>query len=634
MITDEDKERVRQASDILQIVGETVELRQRGNDFWGCCPFHHEKSPSFHVIPATGLWHCFGCGEGGDIFAYIMKRESLDFPDSIRYLADKAGIELQEERGGRRGPKRNRLIECMGEAEAFYSLQLLRGRGEGPDSGRSYLGGRGFGSDVCRRWGLGYAPGHGALVRHLREKGFSEQEMIACNAALDGRGGGARDRFFDRVIFPIHDELGRTIAMGGRVLTKGKPAVGGKYVNTSETAIFSKKKHLFAFDRAKDTMAATGTAIVCEGYTDVISMHEAGFTNTVATMGTALTMDHVKLLERFAKQRIICMFDGDAAGQKAAERAVQYIGSTSVELLCVVLPDNQDPMEFLSAHQPSELQEILDRARPLMDFVFEKRLDGYDLSVPGRRVAAMNDMAALLAPLKGSILIDGYASQLADLLGVEVQRVKQIVSETPVKSPEQRGTARAERRPEYDARSYDEVPAYDGPYGDPVPARPSGFGSMRGLTTDEKMIKASERELLSLIATHPDVLRPQSERIASFTWTDPRYESMAWAMLATPAGSSPQDVVAAASEVVPEAPRVLSSGRLESTSAMSTEDRASFLLDMIDLWSSRREIRRIKGKLKSASCSVNDAESVELFKKATELQKHVNELSNKVSSVV
>lgn len=168
MISDEDRERVRQATDFLALVSETVELKQRGSDFWGCCPFHHEKSPSFHVNPSTGLWKCFGCGAGGDLFDYVMKRESLDFPDAIRYLADRANIELQEDaRPGQRGPKKNRLIECLTEAESFYSTMLMRGKGEGPASGRRYFAGRGFGSDVCRRWHLGYAPGYGSLVRHL-----------------------------------------------------------------------------------------------------------------------------------------------------------------------------------------------------------------------------------------------------------------------------------------------------------------------------------------------------------------------------------------------------------------------------------------------------------------------------------
>ena len=657
MITDEDKERVRQATDILQVVGETVELKRRGNDYWGCCPFHHEKSPSFHVNPTTGLWKCFGCGAGGDIFAYVMKRESLDFPDSIRYLADKAGIELSEERGpGRRGPKRNRIIECLTEAEGFYSTMLMRGRGEGPDQGRRYLAGRGFGSAVCRRWGLGYAVGRGTLSSHLRSKGFSTQEILAADLALEGRGGALRDRFYDRVMFPIHDELGRTIAFGGRVMTDAKP----KYLNTKETAVFSKRKHLFAFDRAKDSMVATGTAIVCEGYTDVIAMHEAGFTNAVATLGTALTMDHVKLIERFAKNRIVCMFDGDEAGQRAAERAVQYIDKTSAELLCVVLPDGQDPMEFLSAHGADALRPILESAQPLMDFVFSKRIQGYDLSVPGRRVAALDDMASLLAPLKNSILLDGYATQLADMLGVDVAETKRIIREKPVASPAQgTGSVTQGRRPTRTTRepaTY-EAPAYDGPYaatydeaavGIPDGARGNdgpyvGAGGYAGggarvsasaLSTDERMQSLAERELLSTIASHPDAMRPYGDRIASFTWSDSRYEAMAWAMLATGEGTPPADVVAAAQAVVPEAPQILAGGRLEVTSQMTVKQRAEFLLDVVELWSKRREVREIKARLRMGSSSVPDDGSRELFQRATELQKRINELQKRVSAVV
>ena len=318
MITDEDKERVRQATDLVALVSETVELRQRGQEFWGCCPFHGEKNPSFKVNPNTGLWHCFGCGEGGDVFSYVQKRENLEFPDAIRYLADRAGIELAEERGGQRGPRRNRLIECLTEAESFYSTMLMRSRSEGAAQARAYFAGRGFGSDVCRRWGLGYAPGRGALVAHLRQKGFSAREIVAADLAVD-RSGRPSDRFYERVMFPIHDELGRTIAFGGRIMGKKKDVA--KYVNTRDTAVFNKGKHLFAYDRAKQTMAATGQAIVCEGYTDVIAMHEAGFTNAVAALGTAFRLDHVKLMERQRVHRITCMFDGDAAGQRAAERA-------------------------------------------------------------------------------------------------------------------------------------------------------------------------------------------------------------------------------------------------------------------------------------------------------------------------
>lgn len=246
MIGEEDRERVRQATDFLALVSETVELRRRGQDYWGCCPFHHEKSPSFHINPATGLWNCFGCHKGGDLFDYVMAREHLEFPDAIRYLADRAGIELTEEKGVHRGPKRNRLQLALAEAETFYATMLMRGRGQGSAAARSYLAGRGFGADICRRWGLGYAPGHGALTADLRSKGFTTDEMLAADLVVE-RSGRLQDRFYDRVMFPIHDEQGRTIGFGGRVLGDAKP----KYLNTKETPVFHKAKHLFALDRAK-----------------------------------------------------------------------------------------------------------------------------------------------------------------------------------------------------------------------------------------------------------------------------------------------------------------------------------------------------------------------------------------------
>ena len=584
MITDEDKERVRQATDLVALVAETVELRQRGQEFWGCCPFHGEKNPSFKVNPNTGLWHCFGCGEGGDVFSYVQKRENLEFPDAIRYLADRAGIELAEERGGQRGPRRNRLIECLTEAESFYSTMLMRSRSEGAAQARAYFAGRGFGSDVCRRWGLGYAPGHGALVAHLRQKGFSAREIVAADLAVD-RSGRPSDRFYERVMFPIHDELGRTIAFGGRIMGKKKDVA--KYVNTRDTAVFNKGKHLFAYDRAKQTMAATGQAIVCEGYTDVIAMHEAGFTNAVAALGTAFRLDHVKLMERQRVHRITCMFDGDAAGQRAAERAVRYIDKTTAEFRCVVLPDDMDPMEFLAARGADELRPILEAAEPLMDFVFAKRLEGLDLSVPGRRVAALKDMALLLAPLKHSVLLDDYATRLADTLGLEVEDTKRAIREAPVQDADderprrgggpqgaaggsgaRRQAAAPARKPRGQAGSswddgvpmdaYDAVPVTEGgdwdvppEYGAPLEAAPAAPVSPRleSLSADERLQVFSERELLCALAARPDEVRPYAERIASFSWADSRHEAMAWAMLSAPEGSSPAEVVAAAAGV-------------------------------------------------------------------------------------
>lgn len=677
MITDEDKEKVRQATDFVQLVAETVELRQRGQEFWGCCPFHGEKSPSFKVNPNTGLWHCFGCGEGGDVFSYVQKRENLDFPDAIRFLADRAGIELSEERGGRRGPRRNRLIDCLAEAQSFYATMLMRGRGEGPDAARAYFGSRGFGGDVCRRWGLGYAPGRGALVSDLRSCGFSASEMIAADLALD-RGGRPVDRFFDRVMFPINDEQGRPIAFGGRVIGPKKDTA--KYVNTRDTAVFNKGKHLFAYDRAKESMAATGEAIVCEGYTDVISMHENGFTNAVAALGTAFRLDHIKLMERQRVNRIICMFDGDAAGQRAAERAVQFIDKTTAELRCVVLPDNQDPMEFLSAHPADELRPLLDAARPLMDFVFEKRLAGVDLGNPGARVAALESMAKVLAPLKKSVVMPEYAARLADALKMEVDDVKLAIREAPVpRDDEPAGRGRAKppaagpgqpSRPQryqqhaqapQEARdfasasedAFDYVPAEA--YGDVADG--CGDGGVYGgapdygyssaepgflpapapvqpryrLSEEERMQLSCEQELLCAMAAEPDAVRRFADRLAEVSWADSRHEAMAWAMLSTPAGSAPADVVAAATAACASAPQVLSAGRVMGEEGMADEQKLELIVNTLDWLSCQRQVRSIRGKLRSVPDAAGD-EAQSLYSEAARLQKKANELRNCLSS--
>ena len=662
MISEEDMERVRQATDVVQLVSENVELRQRGtDDWWGCCPFHHEKSPSFHISSSTGLWKCFGCGEGGNIFGYIMRREGLEFPDAVRFLADRAGIELTEERGTRRGPKRNRLLECLGAASEFYTTMLLRGKGEGPDSARRYLAGRGFGSGVCRRWGLGYAPGRGRLVGELQRRGFTAQEMIAADLAVS-RNGRLQDRFFARAMFPICDEQGRVIAFGGRVLDDGKP----KYLNTKETPVFHKGKHLFAFDRAKETIAARGVAIVCEGYTDVMAMHEAGYTNAVAALGTSFSIDHVRTLARFAK-RIVCLFDGDAAGQKAAERAIQFLDKSEADLRCVVLADGQDPAEFLASHPAEELQPTLDSAEPLMTFVLSKRLEGVTPASPaGVRAALLDDVAGVLAPLKDSYVLEGYVLEVAERLGFEAGDVRRAVMAKPVKhepEPERKSTSSYGRGASYgqagqwqqdDSRSqsgqYGQVPSYgqDDPYGygdasyeyvpgDYVPAEAYGAESVAGpqggyampsaaLSADERRQLQAERELLSLIAVEPDKMRAHGARIATFAWADEKDEALAWAMLATPEGTPPAEVVRSAEAAVPGAAYILASGQIASDSSLDNDSKVAFLLDAVELYSTKQRIRELRARMRSGA----DNPSA-LFAEAAELQRQASDLQLRLS---
>ena len=619
MITDEDKERVRQATDFVTLVSETVELKPRGQDYWGCCPFHQEKSPSFKINPSTGLWHCFGaCSEGGDVFSYVMKRENLDFPDAIRYLADKAGITLSEEAHVSKGPRKNRLIECLTEAENYFHSMLMRGRGEGPEAARAYLSGRGFGAGVCKRWKLGYAPGRGALVAHLRKCGFTTQEMVAANLAVE-RNGRISDWFYDRVMFPIHDEQGRTIAFGGRITKKVENAP--KYLNTRDTTVFNKGKHLFAYDVAKETIAAQSEAIICEGYTDVIAMHEAGFTNTVAALGTAFTSEHVKLIDRQRARKIICMFDGDAAGQHAAARAIKFIDKTTAAFLCVVLPNNQDPMEFLAESGAEKLRPILDSARPLMDFVFEATSAEFDLSVPGGRVKALEALASLLAPLKTSVLLSEYALRVADLLHIDAEEAKRAIKTAPIQDDASNfRTSKSARKqsqktsyntsnnltytksPVYaESPSYDEVPPYDESSTYDVPTNVRMPSDQQGLSAEDRRQVNSELELLSAMATNLSLVREYQDRIADFVWADARHQTMAWAMLATPEGATPAQVVAAAEAVEPNAAAILSSGRVISEGISDTRRSLEFIVDTVDYYSVQRKLREIRSNLRSGS---------------------------------
>lgn len=653
MITDEDKERVRQATDFVTLVSETVELKPRGQDYWGCCPFHQEKSPSFKINPSTGLWHCFGaCSEGGDVFSYVMKRENLDFPDAIRYLADKAGITLSEEAHVSKGPRKNRLIECLTEAENYFHSMLMRGRGEGPETARAYLSGRGFGAGVCKRWKLGYAPGRGALVAHLRKCGFTTQEMIAANLAVE-RNGRISDWFYDRVMFPIHDEQGRTIAFGGRITKKVENAP--KYLNTRDTTVFNKGKHLFAYDVAKETIAAQSEAIICEGYTDVIAMHEAGFTNTVAALGTAFTSEHVKLIDRQRARKIICMFDGDAAGQHAAARAIKFIDKTTAAFLCVVLPNNQDPMEFLAESGAEKLRPILDSARPLMDFVFDATSAEFDLSVPGGRVKALEALASLLAPLKTSVLLSEYALRVADLLHIDAEEAKRAIKIAPIQDDASnfrtsKSARKQSQKTSYNTSnnltytkfsvyaegpSYDEVPPYDEASTYDVPADVRMPSGPQGLSAEDRRQVNSELELLSAMATNLSLVREYQDRIADFVWVDARHQTMAWAMLATPEGATPAQVVAAAEAVEPNAAAILSSGRVISEGNSDTRRSLEFIVDTVDYYSVQRKLREIRSNLRSGSYTGEQSDETlaeEQLAAAQALQTRALELGKRLTS--
>lgn len=590
IISEDDIQKVREATDVVALIGERSPVRQRGRDFWCCCPLHNEKTPSLKIDPATQLWHCFGCGAGGDVFGFVMQSEDLSFPEAVRKLADRAHIELSEEarRGSAPRGKRERLKAVCKATEQFYHLQLMRGKGADAEAARTYLASRNMGGSVPYTWLLGYAPGRGSLVRHLSSQGFSAEEMIEANVALS-KGGKLRDRFFNRVMFPIHDVSGECIAFGGRVIGKGEP----KYLNSQETPLFHKSQVLYGLDKAKSAMASTGTAVVVEGYTDVIMLHEAGLTNAVATLGTALTSRHLRVLSRHAQHRIIYLFDGDAAGQRAADRALQFIdssmtpeaGRTKVELCAVTLPDDLDPADFVSQRGVEELRRLLEGAQPLVQYGIDRRIERHDLSRPEGRSAAFADALSVLAPIKDSLLAKDYARHIAGRVRAREQDALEALARLqPPRATQGNADADSSGRFASGETSPDEGAARKAP--------------AKTLSAAEQSRLRLERELLSLAARYPQVGLAHADALASTQWHSPTHQDIAQKMLdvlAADCSAPPARIVSEVSQVVPAAASVLTSGEMGQD--LHPEELAAFLSEELGIGDAEEAVAQLRAQL-------------------------------------
>lgn len=625
MISEAEKEQVRQATNFVELVSETVDLRMRGQEWWGCCPFHHEKSPSFKVNPATGLWHCFGCSEGGDVFNFVEKRENLSFIEAIRYLADRAHIELHESTTTRRGPQKTRVLAALKAANEYFVHELLCSKEAGAQKARAYFAQRGFGIDICKRWSLGYAPGAGALVHHLLGKGFSSQEIDAADLGYR-KGDRCIDRFWDRVMFPIFDEHGATIAFGGRIITPDAKAA--KYINSRDTIAFQKGRHLFAFDRAKEHIIAEGKALVCEGYTDVIALHEAGFAYSVAALGTAFRLDHIRLLERCRAEQIICLFDGDQAGQRAAERAVAYVDATKAALLCVVLPDGLDPMEYISQYGAEQFAARLAEARPLMDFVLERRLSASDLSTPGKRLAVLEELARILAPLKHSVFLHEYALRVADPLGMEVSHVEAAIKRAKPLSEEY-----AQQTPSRPLSAQDQAALSRASVARQTPSqRLARSESISGesLSADERLQLASERDLLAMMLLELPHFQDVQDRLGEIDWADKRHETIAFTLLSQPVDTDPATLLQRVSALEPAAPRILSSASMEDGEDLDPDMRKMLLLDMIEVCMLKRQVVQLRHVI--AREGEMTAQGQEAFRRAHDAQERIRDIQLRISS--
>jgi DNA primase len=451
-IRDDDVVLVRERAPIADVIGEAVQLRPAGGGrLKGLCPFHDEKTPSFNVNPALGYYMCFGCGESGDVISFVRNTEHLSFVETVERLAGRYGVQLRYEQGsaaaGRQSSQRTRLVEAHRLAAAFYGEQL--GSAEAA-TGRQFLAERGFDEAAALSYGVGYAPqGWDVLVKHLRAKGFSAEELVLGGLASEGRRGPI-DRFRGRLLWPIRDLAGDVVGFGARKLFEDDN--GPKYLNTSETPIYKKSAVLYGLDLAKKEIAKRRQAVVVEGYTDVMACHLAGVPTAVATCGTSFGAEHIAVLRRLLMDQdemrgeVVFTFDGDAAGQKAALKAFGEEQKFVSQTFVAVSPDGMDPCELRLSRGDAAVSDLVASRTPLVEFAIRSTLGKYDLETAEGRVAALAAAAPLVGRIKDRALRPEYARRLAGWLGMDVDAVLARVGELAgdVRPPAQRrGSERA-----------------------------------------------------------------------------------------------------------------------------------------------------------------------------------------------
>lgn len=521
-INDEDVKAVRDAVPIDAVVSEYLQLRNAGGgNLKGLCPFHDEKSPSFQVSPSKGLFHCFGCQEGGDTITFVMKVDHLTFSESVERLAGQAGITLRYEEGGynpshQRG-ERIRLVEAHKIAAQFYIEQL--DTSPEADAGRKFLAERGFDQAAAAHFGVGYSPqGWDHLTRHLRGKGFSDKELLLSGLSQEGRRGPI-DRFRGRLMWPIRDIGGEVVGFGARKLYEADN--GPKYLNTPDTAIYKKSQVLYGIDLAKKDIAKASRAVVVEGYTDVMACHLAGITTAIATCGTAFGSDHIKILRRLlmdnGSARVIFTFDGDAAGQKAALRAFEDDQKFAAETYIAIAPDGMDPCDLRLAKGDEAVADLVEPRTPLFEFALRQIILRYDLETPAGRAAALDEAAPIVARIKNSGAQHEVAVQLAGMLGIldtqfVVKRVAQLARWARDRGGKGPAPAANGQRPQ---------PAYG------AVQTPAG-GPALNLRNP---VFATERELLKLALQRPELVSPAFDAYGIDEFTASPYAAVRLAIM-------------------------------------------------------------------------------------------------------
>lgn len=499
MITDDKKEEIRETADIVEVVGDYVKLKKSGSGFMGLCPFHNEKTPSFHVTPRLGIYKCFGCGESGDVFSFVMQMEGVSFPESLRSLADRYGIDIPDEHvEGQEDATRIRegVYHALKFAGLFFFSQLKE-PGEA-EKALAYLEKRGYNADIIRKFGLGFAPGTGsALLKAAKEEGISEEYLVEADLIKpSNRSDGYYDTFRDRLMFPIFNPSGKVIAFGGRILTENKKTA--KYVNSAQTIVYNKSEVVYGVNFAKNEIRKEGEVILVEGYTDVISMYQHGVKNVVSSSGTSLTANQINSLQRYGNE-IVMIYDADSAGQTAMERGLNIALSEGMNVNLLQLPDGEDPDSFIKQFGKESFLDLKKKkGDDFVSFLIHKAEKQGDMEKPDKQANVINRVLESIARMPDEIQRQVYVQHLHQKTqkyrkGSDRELFNQLEK---LVAKQRKQEQRAQKRVQ---RSEERVEQKSGPSEDPRPKET--------FETVQKKRPSYEMELIRLLLLYGDHMR-------------------------------------------------------------------------------------------------------------------------------
>ena len=409
---------IKSVADIVSVIGDYVELKRAGSNYVGLCPFHNEKTPSFSVSPSKGIFHCFGCGVGGDVISFIMQKEGLSYPEAIKFLADKLGILVEtNEVNKEKYEHRKKLFEINNEAKLFYYKNLLIN-----DIPKDYIKKRNLNNNLINKFIIGYADGKNSLYRHLLQKGYQKDDIIEVGLINQDEKGNVYDKFRNRLMFPIIDIRGNVIGFGGRALADSR----AKYMNSPQSLAYDKSKNVYGVSNLKNS-TKVGKIILVEGYMDVISLTNYGFDYAIASLGTSLTHDQAKLIKRYCKNIYIC-YDGDSAGQNATSRAIEIFKEQDISPNIIVIPDNMDPDDYIKQYGNESFNRLIDNAMDSVIYEYKKILQKYDINDVKEKIQLIDDLTTLLSKLDREVIRDEYIKRFSDDLNIEYLSLKKDVS--------------------------------------------------------------------------------------------------------------------------------------------------------------------------------------------------------------